>query len=136
VQHIKLVAEDGGPTLVAGWADQKAETCELRTLDYLDAQHNQRFRRSSLQAPPRPSDRLDRKHYGQLLVRLRAFFSERELMVSIVDVPEQQTVTRMAQQPTRLRSPPSSGAGRASMVALGVAIGLFLAAIAYLIGTR
>jgi hypothetical protein len=136
VQHIKLIAEDGGPTLVAGWADQKAETCELRTLDYLDAQHNQRFRRSSLQAPPRPSERLDRKHYGQLLVRLRAFFSERELMVSVVDVPEQQTVTRMAQQATRLHPSRSTGVGRAGMVMLGVAIGLFMAAIGYLVGTR
>jgi hypothetical protein len=127
VQHIKLVATDGGGTLVAGWADQAAATAELRTLDYLDAQHDRRFRGSSLKAPPRPSERLDRKQYLRLLERLRSFFDERELLVSVVDLPEPRTVTRL--------SAPESATptARAPSLLLGAILGLAMAAVAYLI---
>ena len=135
VQHLKLIAEDGGATLVAGWADQKAETCELRTLDFLDAQHSERFRRSSLQAPPAPSVRLDRVAYAQLIERLRTFFAERELTVSLVDAPEVQTQT-IIKGKASAAAPERSISTRGLAIAFGVLVGATLAALAYVLSLR
>ena len=135
VQHIKLVADDGGTTLVAGWCDQKAEACELRTLDCLDAQHRERFRRSSLQAPPLPSERLDRVHYGKLVERLRAFFVERELTVTIADAPDVATQTLVKGKRERRRAPPQ-GSNRWAAIAFGALLGATIAALAYWLALR
>jgi hypothetical protein len=129
VQHVKLVADDGGTTLIAGWCDQMAGTCELRTLDCLDAQHRERFRKSALMAPPLPSERLDRLHYGKLVERLRTFFAERELRVTIVDAPDvpthPQTLTPAPRRPAKA---PSSHFGA---LLFGAVIGAAVAASVY-----
>jgi hypothetical protein len=133
VQHIKLVADDGGTTLVAGWCDQNAGTCELRTLDCLDAQHHERFRKSSLKAPPLPSERLDRVHYGKLIERLRTFFAERELRVTLVDAPDVQTQTLIKGETPQ---PAERGGGRWPAILFGALLGATLAALAYFIVLR
>jgi hypothetical protein len=128
VQHLKLLPNDGGTTLVCGWADQKAETCELRTLDCLDAQHHERFKKSQLAAPPAPSARLDRLHYGQLVERLRSFFAERDFRVTIIDAAEvsHKTLLQGKIKPQR----------RGIAVLLGLLIGTAIAAIAYFVALR
>jgi hypothetical protein len=133
VQHIKLVADDGGATLVAGWCDQKAETCELRTLDCLDDMHRARFKRSSLQAPPLPSQRLDRVHYGKLVERLRTFFAERDLKVLILDSADvdTKTVIKGAADSLDRKRHPTQGGGRFMAVLFGVFLGAAIAALAY-----
>jgi hypothetical protein len=133
VQHLRLVAADGGATLVAGWCDQTARSCELRTLECLDAQHRQRFARSTLQAPPIPSERIDRVQYGQLLERLRGFFSERGLAVVVVDSPEVDTraIVRTATRPRPTTSP-----NRLGWVALGALLGGVLVALTYWLALR
>ena len=133
VQHIKLVADDGGTTLVAGWADQSAGRCELRTIEYLDAQHRQRFRRSALKAPPAPSERLDRKHYQQLIERLRTFFGERDLVVSIVNAPEARTLTRTA----AVSGPARRGSnGRLLALSIGGLVGAVVSLLVYWLALR
>jgi hypothetical protein len=134
VQHIKLVADDGGTTLVAGCCDQKAETCELRTLDCLDAQHRERFRNSSLQAPPLPSERLDRVHYGKLVERLRTFFAERDLRVTIIDAPDVQTQRRVLDElDGRAHSLPGR---RAIAILCGVLVGTAIVVLAFWLRLR
>ncbi len=85
LQHIKLVPADGGPTLVAGSIHLVEHTGELRTLDYLDAEHARRFSRSSLSPPPPPSARIDAARYQELLDRLREFCTDQDFKVTTAD---------------------------------------------------
>jgi hypothetical protein len=136
VQHIKLVPEDGGATLVAGSADPYEGSCELRSLAYLDAQHHQRFQRSSLEAPPPPSARLDRKHYEQLLERLRVFFAERELSVRVVGNPEIQTEAQTVRLNAVSSPDGNMGSGRGLALLFGGLLGVLLAVVIYFIARR
>jgi hypothetical protein len=96
VQHIKLIPVDGGATLVAGWANQIEKTAELRTLNYLNLLHRQRFGRSALKPPPLPSERIDRLNYQALLSRMQKFFEEKDIRATVIDLPEARTAIRPA----------------------------------------
>jgi hypothetical protein len=135
VQHVKLVPEDGGMTVVAGSANQNESTCELRTLDYLDGLHRQRFLRSSLEAPPLPSTRIDRKHYDQLLERLRVFFSEREIAVRILSMPELPEAAVTQPRPAVI-APERAGSTRGLALLLGALLGASVVVALYFFATR
>jgi hypothetical protein len=103
VQHIKLIPADGGATLVAGWANQIERTAELRTLNYLNELHAERFAQSALRPPPSPSERLDRVQYDELLERMRTFFTDKEIRATVVDASEPRTAVRPAATSPRSR---------------------------------
>src|SRR4051812_4799447 len=48
LQHIKLVPQGGGSTIVAGSASRAENFAEIRTYEHLQALHSQRFKGQSL----------------------------------------------------------------------------------------
>lgn len=100
VQHIKLIPADGGATLVAGWCNPVERRAEVRTLKYLDHEHQRRFSGSTLAPPPLPSLRLDTARYDELIARMREFCVEQDFKLTLADAPEG--------QPTQLRAKPKS----------------------------
>ena len=98
VQHIKLIPADGGATLVAGWCNTVARAAEVRSLAFLDREHERRFHGSTLAAPPPPSQRLGIARYEELILRMRDFCVEQDYKLTIADPPEG--------QPTQLRAAP------------------------------
>jgi hypothetical protein len=79
LQHVRLVPSNPDhPTLLVGGANANEGIAQLRSYDFLDATHRERFG-TSIQ--------LSRTHYGQLLFSLRRFFTLWGLKVEIVDLP-------------------------------------------------
>ena len=74
LQPIKLVPEGGGPTLVAGHANQVEKSAELRSYALVQQQHDARFRGAELQ--------VDQPEYDELLTRLTNFFAQQGLKVT------------------------------------------------------
>ena len=62
-QHVKLVPEGGGTTIVAGSANQAEKWAELRTFEHLKLLHAQRFKGAEIP--------LNRVQYNELLEKLR-----------------------------------------------------------------
>jgi hypothetical protein len=79
-QHIKLVPEGGGATVVAGSANQVESWAELRSFEHLQLLHAQRFKGAELP--------LNRVQYNELMQKVRGFFSERSLKVRNAAVPK------------------------------------------------
>ena len=67
-QHVKLVPEGGGTTIVAGSANQAESWAELRTFEHLKLLHAQRFKGAEIP--------LNRVQYNELLEKLKAFFGQ------------------------------------------------------------
>jgi hypothetical protein len=129
VQHIKLIPADGGATLVAGWANQIERVAELRTLNYLNELHAERFASSALSPPPSPSERLDRVQYDELLERMRTFFADKEIRATVVDASEPRTVVRPSVAPPSRRPEPVWMALLVAGVVLSVSLGVYLALV-------
>jgi hypothetical protein len=68
-QHIKLIPEGGGTTIVAGSANQAERWVELRTFEHLKLLHAQRWRGAEIP--------LNRLQYNELLDKLQAFFADK-----------------------------------------------------------
>ena len=68
-QHVKLVPEGGGNTIVAGSANQVENWAELRTFEHLKLLHAQRFKGAEIP--------LNRVQYNELVGKLEKFFAER-----------------------------------------------------------
>jgi hypothetical protein len=79
LQHIKLVPEGGGVTLVAGSTNQVESWAELRRFEHLQALHAQRFKGAEIP--------LNRVQYTQLFDNLRGFFAGMGLTVRTADMP-------------------------------------------------
>jgi hypothetical protein len=77
VQHIKLVPDGGQPVIVAGSADSKEKTAELRTFEYLAQQHSQRFK--GAQIP------LDRVQYNAFFKRAQSFLGDQGIHVTTTE---------------------------------------------------
>jgi hypothetical protein len=78
-QHIRLVsARQGFSTLVVGSANQRSAQAELRSFDYVDAVHRERF------GKPAP---LDRRQYEQFLGMARNFFDTHRLTTTLAAPP-------------------------------------------------
>jgi hypothetical protein len=79
-QHVKLVAEGGGDTIVAGSANQAERWAELRSFEHLKRLHAQR--RKGADIP------LNRVQYNELLEKLRAFFVDKGCAVRMAPLPD------------------------------------------------
>jgi len=78
VQHVKLVPEaPGGPVVVAGTADPVEKKAELRSWDYLQQLHAQRFKGKTVP--------VDRVQYAALVKRMQAFFADQGLAVVMLE---------------------------------------------------
>jgi hypothetical protein len=79
MQHLRLVpGQAGQPTLVVGHANQTEKTAELRTYEYVDAVHQQRFHRPLA---------LDRRAYDDLLGLAKQLFGALGLQTTVVGPP-------------------------------------------------
>ena len=65
-QHVKLIPEGGGTTIVAGSANGAEKWAELRTFEHLKILHAQRFKGAEIP--------LNRVQYNELLEKLKSFF--------------------------------------------------------------
>src|SRR5689334_18046102 len=79
-QHVKLVPEGGGTTIVAGSANQAESWAELRTFEHLKMLHAQRFKGAEIP--------LNRVQYNELVEKLKAFFAQQgKCNVRIAELP-------------------------------------------------
>jgi hypothetical protein len=79
MQHLRLVpAETGLPTLVMGHANHAEGKAELRTYEYLDAIHRERFRRPLA---------LERPAYDSFLAFAQQIFGALHLQTTVVGPP-------------------------------------------------
>ncbi len=108
-QHIKLVPEGGGTTIVAGSANQAEHWAELRSFEHLKLLHAQRFKGAEIP--------LNRVQYNELLDKLRAFFADK-------------VTVRMAELPRDVPStaPAKSGGISGSVVLLAILVAALAAA--------
>lgn len=79
LQHIALVPQGGGATLVIGTADLVGQRAELRGFAQVDDVHRRRFK-----GAPFP---VERPRYEALLQSLQTFFSGRQYQVTVVGAP-------------------------------------------------
>jgi hypothetical protein len=77
VQHVKLVPEHGGPTLLIGTANAVEKIAELRTFKQVDEMHRQRFKGAPFDA--------DLGQYEALVDACKAFFTEYKYQVTLLD---------------------------------------------------
>ena len=81
-QHVKLVPEGGGTTIVAGSANPAEKWVELRTFEHLKMLHAQRFKGAEIP--------LNRVQYNELVEKLRAFFAqEGSCVMRLSEVPRE-----------------------------------------------
>lgn len=115
VQHVRLVAaRQGFPSILVGSANQRFGTAELRSYEYIDAVHRERWRR------PVP---LDRGDYEDFLDAAKNFFEANQLVVSIAGPAEARA--RSAQGEAT-----AGAASSRSVIAIGVVTGFLVAAMA------
>jgi hypothetical protein len=128
LQHVKLVPEGGGPTLVIGSAHLVDQTAELRTYAAVDDMHRQRFKGSPFPAEP--------EAYDALLERIQGFFDDREFRVSTAETAPRPgpgvTGTRPAPHAAAPHAAAHAAARSAAVTASGgpSRTGMVLAAIA------
>ena len=79
-QHVKLIPEGGGTTIVAGSANQAEKWAELRTFEHLKVLHAQRFKGAEIP--------LNRVQYNELVEKLKAFFTQQgQCAVRMAELP-------------------------------------------------
>jgi hypothetical protein len=109
-QHVKLIPEGGGNTIVAGSANQAEKWAELRTFEHLKVLHAQRFKGAEIP--------LNRVQYNELLEKLKSFFAQQGTCE-----------VRMATVPQGAATAPArSGASGGMIMAIVIAIALAAAA--------
>ena len=117
VQHVRLIAaRQGFPAILVGSANQRSGTAELRSYEYIEAVHRQRWQR------PVP---LDRSDYEDFLHAAKNFFESNQLLVTIAG-PE-------GARPRRLEAdaaPSPAAASGSSAIVTGVVVGLVIGGLA------
>lgn len=84
-QPLRLVPdEQGAPVLVVGFANPESRTADLRSFEYVDSQHRQRFGGGI---------DLTRAQYEGFLAKAKSFFRDHGFEVSVVDAPVESTVS-------------------------------------------
>ena len=110
-QHIKLIPEGGGTTIVAGSANQAEKWAELRTFEHLKLLHAQRFKGAEIP--------LNRVQYNELLEKLKGFFAQHGgTTVRMAELP------RDAAAPAAAAAPAKSGPLGAVVIAIIVVAAL------------
>jgi hypothetical protein len=116
VQHIKLIPEGGGTVTVAGSADQMEKKAEIRSWDYLQALHSQRFKGKTLP--------IDRAHYAALVKRMQLFFADQGLAVVMLEAPA---------MPAGAAAPARSGGSGAMIMVVFVIVAAIAAGLFFLL---
>jgi hypothetical protein len=117
VQHVRLIAaRQGFPAILVGSANQRSGTAELRSYEYIDAVHRQRWQR------PVP---LDRNDYEDFLHGAKNFFESNQLLVTIAG-PEGVRPRRAEAEP----APPTAAASGTGAIVTGVVAGLVIGGLA------
>jgi hypothetical protein len=81
MQHVKLIPDGGGSTIVIGTAALVDRTVELRTFGYLAAQHAQRFGKGA-HLP------VDTERYKALVKQMQLFFTDQGMTVVMLETPK------------------------------------------------
>ena len=111
VQHVNLVPDGAeGTVIVAGAANQVAQTAELRSHARLAEIHAQRFKGARLP--------FEVAAYGPVLVKMQAFFQQQGLRVSLADA---------GTSPSGSASAPAAPAARLPLAWMIVGLLLFAA---------
>ena len=117
VQHVRLIAaRQGFPAILVGSANQRSGTAELRSYEYIDAVHRQRWQR------PVP---LDRHDYEDFIHAAQNFFESNQLLVTIAS-PSRGLARRNDVEPL----PAASSGGGVAAIVTGVVVGLVLGGLA------
>ena len=117
VQHVRLIAaRQGFPAILVGSANQRSGAAELRSYEYIDAVHRQRWQR------PVP---LDRNDYEDFLHAAKNFFESNQLLVTIAG-PEG---ARPRRPDAEAAPSPAVGSGAGAIVT-GVVVGLVIGGLA------
>ncbi len=117
VQHVRLIAaRQGFPAILVGSANQRSGTAELRSYEYIDAVHRQRWQR------PVP---LDRSDYEDFLHSAKNFFESNQLLVTIAG-PEGARPRRAEAE----AAPSTAAASGSGAIVTGVVAGLVIGALA------
>ena len=118
VQHVRLIAaRQGFPSILVGSANQRSSTAELRSYEYIDAVHRQRWQR------PVP---LDRNDYEDFVHSAKNFFESNQLLVTIVS-PSGGLARR---NDVDIAPAAASPGGGAAAIVTGVVVGLVLGGLA------
>jgi len=123
VQHLRLLPpQPNMPTLVVGSLNQREQTAELRTLEYVDAISRERFKQG---AP------LDPAQYAQFLQSAQGFLAACGMRVVFAAPPPDLLARLLA--PSASMVPPPSGAGRMVVGILGaiLLVGILAAALGW-----
>jgi len=81
-QHVKLIPEGGGTTIVAGSANQAEKWAELRTFEHLKLLHAQRWKGAEIP--------LNRVQYNELVDKLKSFFAQHgQCSVRMAEMPRE-----------------------------------------------
>ena len=116
VQHVRLISARQGVTpILVGNTNQRNGTAELRSYEYIDAVHRERWKR------PVP---LDRGDYEDFLEAAKNFFEANQLLVTIAEPSD--ALVRGAQSDASEGAASSSGI----VIVIGVVTGLVVAAVA------
>ncbi len=106
LQHLKLVAADGGGTIVIGSANAQAQTAEIRTFEQIAELYAQRYHGAAIP--------VDIVRYRALCQDLASFLRAMKLEVSMVDV--ESSIERLA--------PPPSESSSWQLVAIVIGVGV------------
>ena len=114
VQHVRLIAaRQGFPSILVSSANQRIGSAELRSYEYIDAVHRQRWKR------PVP---LDRNDYKDFLNAAKNFFESNQLLVTIAG-PEGAVGLRPAAEAPPTAGPANGGGAIVTGVVAGLVIG-------------
>lgn len=111
LQHVKLVPEGGGATIVAGSSNSVERWAELRSFEHLAALHAQRFKGAEIP--------LNRVQYNELAGKLRAFFEDKGCAVRTAAAAPSASVVASA---------PASGIASGTLVAVIVLLAAVVSA--------
>jgi hypothetical protein len=79
LQHVSLIPEGGGDTIVIGNANTVEKRAELRSYRHVGHTYSQRWRGAQLPFDP--------DSYDELLKQIQAFFSSQSFTVTVLDLP-------------------------------------------------
>jgi hypothetical protein len=114
LQHIKLVPEGGGTTIVIGSASLARYAAEIRTFEHIAELHAQRFRGARIP--------LDVARYRELTQNLAAFFKAMKLEVTFSDL------TGPPRSSSTMAPPPA--AEQSWLILVAIALGVAIAVVA------
>jgi hypothetical protein len=97
LQHVSLIPEGGGDTIVIGSANTVEKRTELRSYRHVARTYSQRWRGAQLP--------FDKESYDELMKQIQAFFSSQSFTVTMLDVAaESERPAVRVSNPSRSRS--------------------------------